>query len=215
MNLSRAGRPAIFLLLLAAYFLADGLWIYAKALLAQELIASAWHQTLETSDQVKPWPWADTWPVGRLQSQRHDIDLYILDGVHGHALAFGPGQMSTVAGWRGTGPIVVAGHRDTHFRFLEYLRPDEILVFTNHKGELEEFLVSTVEIVDSEQQVLTVDRDLRELVLVTCYPFNSVIVGGPLRYLVRALPRIIPAQDVETEELSIYKPLSLAKVTIQ
>src|SRR5688500_11563212 len=47
--------------------LANGAYIHAKAWLAQRLIASAWARTLEGEREVKPWPWADTWPVARLK----------------------------------------------------------------------------------------------------------------------------------------------------
>ena len=48
----------------------QGLWIHAKALLAQVLLERAFAQTLQTGHDVKPWSWADTWPVARVELPR-------------------------------------------------------------------------------------------------------------------------------------------------
>ena len=37
--------------------------IEAKAFLAPILIERAWHDSQVYRVNVKPWPWADTWPV--------------------------------------------------------------------------------------------------------------------------------------------------------
>ncbi len=70
-------RTLLWLLLLSgSWQLAGGLWIDAKALLAQRLISVAWERTLIAGEAgVKPWPWADTWPVARLQVPRLQQDL--------------------------------------------------------------------------------------------------------------------------------------------
>ena len=59
--------PAIVALLgLAGIVLCgEGLWIHAKAILAQVLLERAFAQTLTTGKPVKPWSWADTWPEAR------------------------------------------------------------------------------------------------------------------------------------------------------
>jgi hypothetical protein len=56
---------AALLLVLGVWQLGEGLYIQAKAQLAQILVRSAWERTLAGERQVKPWPWADTWPVAR------------------------------------------------------------------------------------------------------------------------------------------------------
>ena len=56
------------LLLVGIQQLSGAAIIKAKAWLAPLLIELAWVETLQLKDSVvKPWPWADTWPVGRLQ----------------------------------------------------------------------------------------------------------------------------------------------------
>ncbi len=175
----------ITLFVIAALLLADGLWIRAKARLAQTLIAAAWRETLATGDKVKPWPWADTWPVARLQ-MNDAIDLYILEGANGSALAFGPGHMQGSA-YPGTeGISIIAGHRDTHFRFLQQLVTGDRLNITTRSGNARSYRVVNLHIANSEQAPLRVSGDTAQLLLITCYPFDSLHAGGALRYVVTA-----------------------------
>ena len=43
-------------LLLGMYQFSGGLYIFAKAELAQYLIADAWYKNLQSDEQYKPWP---------------------------------------------------------------------------------------------------------------------------------------------------------------
>ena len=43
-------------------------------------------------------------------------------------------------------------------------------------------------IMNVERSVLRTDPDADQLVLVTCYPFDALRAGGPLRYVVFADP---------------------------
>src|SRR5207248_2826247 len=70
-----------------------GAYIYAKAGLAQVLLRRAWERTLAGERDVKPWPWADTWPVARLTIPKAGTDSIVLAGASGRTLAFGPGHL--------------------------------------------------------------------------------------------------------------------------
>ncbi len=159
--------------------LLPGAWILAKAELAQVLIARAWR----AEGAAKPWPWADTWPVLRLQAPKPGVDLYVLEGGQGNALAFGPGRVPQVGAKNS--PLLIAGHRDTHFRFLRDLQAGDALRTRSKQGSWQRWQVDSVAIVDSRQQAL--DPAGAGLLLVTCYPFDALRAGGPLRYVVRAL----------------------------
>ncbi len=65
----------------------------AKARLAQILLERAFVQTIETGDNVKPWSWADTWPIARIEVKRLNANAIVLHGSSGQALAFGPGHI--------------------------------------------------------------------------------------------------------------------------
>jgi uncharacterized membrane protein YdbT with pleckstrin-like domain len=59
-----------------------------------------------------------TVPVARLHVPELNIRQLVLAGDTGAALAWGPGLVSSAPGLLRAGHIVIAGHRDTHFRFL-------------------------------------------------------------------------------------------------
>src|SRR5436189_260542 len=70
---------------------AQGTYIHAKAWLAQVLLERAFAQTIATGRDSKPWSWADTWPVARIEVRRIGASAIVLSGSSGQALAFGPG----------------------------------------------------------------------------------------------------------------------------
>ncbi len=176
--------PCLILLLLAAgaWQFGNGVCIHARAQLAQYLIEQAWRRTLIRHEPVKTWPWADTWPVTRLQ-WKDEIDLYVLAGINGASLPFGPGMETRDHQEKS---VLIAGHRDTHFAFLARIQPGDPLLFTDMQGRRRVFRVSGKEIVDSRKQALTADTNMPGLLLVTCYPFAALRAGGPLRFVVSA-----------------------------
>jgi sortase A len=163
--------------------------IHAKAVLAPLLIDSAWQRTLQqVGTRQRPWPWADTWPVGRLQVPAHGIELFILDGDTGNALAFGPGHARASAPLGSGGMAVVGGHRDTHFSFLRQLQDGDRLRLQLPDGDWRNYRVARSSVVDSRHRFLYAVEDSEQLLLVTCYPFDTLVAGGPLRFVVEALP---------------------------
>lgn len=170
----------------------QGTYIHAKAILAQYLLESAWSETLlGVKKEVKPWPWADTWPVSRLTALRLGISRIVLAGASGSSLAFGPGHLFGTAYPGEQGNSVIAGHRDTHFRFLQQLTDGDILQLETEDGTNRQYQVIQTRVIhESEVQYLQETPDNR-LTLITCFPFNSPTPGGPLRFVVIAmeLPR--------------------------
>jgi sortase A len=177
---------ALALLGLGVWQVGEGLYIHAKAAAAQVLLQSAWQRTLEGEARVKPWPWADTWPVARLRVPGRDVDLIVLAGATGRTLAFGPGHLEGSAPPGAPGMSVITGHRDTHFRFLEGLKyGDEVLV-EGGDGTRRRYRVTSTRVSDYRHPGIRLDAQSPALTLVTCYPFDAVAPGGPLRYLVGA-----------------------------
>ncbi len=182
-----AGRFVVACLLCLGFWqLGQGAYIPAKAWLAQELMQRAWDRTGNGHSRATPWPWADTWPVARLTARSGDIDLIILAGGSGRTLAFGPGHLSASALPGEVGNAVIAGHRDTHFQFLEDVELGELLNVESSKGLRHLYKVVSIDIVDSRKGSLLLDTDVAMLSLVTCYPFAARETGGPLRYVVTA-----------------------------
>ncbi len=136
--------------------------------------------------QVKPWPWADTWPVARMVAPRHGADLIILAGGSGRTLAFGPAHIAGTALPGESGTTVLSAHRDTHFRFLARLAVGDEIVIYRAQASTVRYRVRSSEVVDARIARIVHDDAHSTLILVTCYPFNSVIPGGPSRYVVTA-----------------------------
>ena len=177
---------AALLAAIGAWELGHGIWIHAKAQLAQYLLQRAWERTLRGEAGAKPWPWADTSPVARLKVPAHGVDLIVLSGVSGRTLAFGPGYAPGGADVGAAGTAIVTGHRDTHFRFLERLRPADEIILEAPGGAPARFRVEATAVVDSRTAVIRADPRASSLVLMTCYPFDALVPGGPLRYVVSA-----------------------------
>ena len=181
-------RAYAAVLVTAAFFslcvAADAAWIPLKAAAAQWLIERSWQRAMTGAPARPPWPWADTTPAGILRAPGPGVRLHVLHGASGRNLAFGPVLLDASAG--GT-DIVISGHRDTHFRFLRELEAGDLLHWTAPGGS-RWYRVSDSEIVDSETQRLIVDPHADRLSLVSCYPFDSALAGGPLRYVVTAYP---------------------------
>lgn len=193
-------RLLLLLFTTSATLLVFGLWIPIKAVVAQELLELAWAESQARQLETRPWPWADTWPVARLTMPGLGDSMIVLAGGHGESLAFGPGQV--LGNESGQGPLVIAGHRDTHFRKLRYLEPGSELRLQDQDSGWREYRVLRTRIVDSRiEQIDTLRLSDDTLLLVTCYPFDSVDAGGPLRYVVEARagrPAVLE-QKVQTE----------------
>ena len=182
-----AGKIAVASLLCLGFWqFGQGAYIPAKAWVAQELMNKAWRRAEGGDRQPAPWPWADTWPIARLSAMGGDIELIVLEGGSGRNLAFGPGHLSISALPGQTGNSIIAGHRDTHFQFLQYMDVGEIIMVELPDGGKHIYEVTAVDVVDSRRGSLILDTDGAMLSLVTCYPFDAMQAGGPMRYVVSA-----------------------------
>ncbi len=179
---------AATLLLLGSLLVVNSTYIHAKALFAQILIEHAWQRTQAGEDKATPWHWADTWPVARLSVKSRDLELYVLSGATGAPLAFGPGHYAGTALPGSAGTSVIAGHRDTHFSFMQTLGIGDELLIENRQKQTIRYRVIEKEIFDSRQQSLLINNDENLLKLITCYPFDAVAPGGALRFVITARP---------------------------
>jgi sortase A len=177
------------LLALGLALLAAGFWMPAKAELAQQLLNRSWHRTAGGDAAAKPWPWADTHPVVRLTLPGSDEPLTVLAGASGRNLAFAPALLDGSAAPGAHGVTVIAGHRDTHFRSLATLALGDELTLERPDGSVLKYEVAALDVVDSARAELRLDAAESIVVLVTCWPFDAVDVGGSWRYVVTARQR--------------------------
>ena len=176
---------ALVLAAAGAALFGQGLYIHAKAILAQALLQRAFAESLATGRAVKPWPWADTWPEARITVKRIGVSAIVLAGSSGQALAFGPGHLERTADAGERGVAVYAAHRDTHFRFLKDVAVGDEIEVTRRDGKIFRYRADGVSIVRFDKSGIDPFATGRELVLATCWPFDA-IAHGPMRYVLHA-----------------------------
>jgi len=184
MRCSRGAWLVGTIVLLGALLLGHGAWIHAKGRLGQHLMARAWDVSITTGQPpAPPWPGARTRPVARLVVPGLEIDRLVLEGIDLPALAWGPGLVNGADGHR-----LIAGHRDTHFRFLGDLAPGHRLSLEPALGSSSDWEVFDRSVVDSRITQVDLDAPGSLLTLTTCYPVDGHQPGTPYRLIVRARP---------------------------
>lgn len=120
--------------------------------------------------------------LGRIDIPRIHLSAMVLEGVDSNTLRFGAGHVQGTALPGDKGNIAIAAHRDTFFRPLRDIRPNDTILLTTIAG-VYRYRVEGTEIVDpSDVQVLRRTRD-SQLTLVTCYPFYY-LGSAPKRFIV-------------------------------
>ena len=163
----------------------QGAYIHAKAVVAQVLLERAFTESIASGRATKPWSWADTWPVARIEVKRLHAGAIVLAGSSGQALAFGPGhvELTPQAGQRGV--AVYSAHRDTHFRFLKNVTIGDEIEITRGDGRKFRYRADATSIVRFDASGIDPLTARYELVLSTCWPFDA-LTPGPERYLLHA-----------------------------
>jgi sortase A len=189
-RLARAGSAtalavAVLLAVLGLTLVGQGLYIHAKALLAQVLLERAFAQTLASGQVVKPWSWADTWPVARIEVPRLRQSAIVLAGASGQALAFGPGHVEGTPEAGEAGTAIYSAHRDTHFAFLRNVVIGDEIRVTRRDGAQFRYRITHHSIVRFDASGIDPLAGGHRLVLATCWPLDAKF-AGPLRYLVHA-----------------------------
>lgn len=165
----------------------SGAWMYAKAQLAQFLLQRARTKTLRGEKDVKPWKWADTWPVAKIEFPEQHQRFIVLSGASGRTLAFGPGHVDGTADPDETGNCVISAHRDTQFAVLQQVQLGDEIVMQTRRGKTIHYRVRAIRVVRSRDVSILANPGGRRLTLITCYPFDAIRPGGELRYAVMAM----------------------------
>ena len=123
-------------------------------------------------------------PIGMLEIPRLGLSSVVLEGDDVAALLLGVGHLAdTPLPWHG-GNSVLAAHRDTFFRPLAGIRPNDVIRFSTADAEFEYVVKETMIVEPTDVEVLdptTTDT----LTLITCYPFDY-IGPAPSRFIVKA-----------------------------
>lgn len=165
--------------------LGQGAFIHVKAIVAQVLLERAFAMSQATGAPVKPWSWADTWPIARMSVPRIGASAIVLWGDSGQSLAFGPGHVTDTPLPGAAGTSVISAHRDTHFTFLREIRKGDRIDIAMRDGSKASFVVTGMRVARFDRSGIDPERPGHWLALTTCWPFRANHTG-PLRYIVDA-----------------------------
>jgi sortase A len=122
--------------------------------------------------------------IAWLEIPRLDIATAVVEGDDDLALQLGAGHIPGTALPGVSGNTGIAAHRDSFFRKLGDIQPQDRIRLRTKEGEFEYTVESTRIVPPSDVGVLAGSQEA-ELTLVTCYPFHYV-GPAPLRVIVHA-----------------------------
>lgn len=167
----------------ATWQVSQGNAIYPQAWVAHGLLHTAWVRTQATGRQVKPWPWADTWPLARLAVPRLNVEQIILAGTSQSMSLFALRHLDSSVLPGEVGNSVLSAPHDTYFGFLSALQPGDIVELESLRSGRWRYQVSSIYIVDKTDIFLLEPSLNRRLTLISCYPCT---VEDNRRYVVVA-----------------------------
>jgi len=135
---------------------------------------------------------------GRFEIPRLGLSYILLEGTDNRTLDKSIGHVEWSSGVGESGNIGIAGHRNTHFRKLEWIRRDDEIVVSSAKAKYRYRVEWARLFKPPDIQVLNPEHG-PAVTLITCFPFEYV-GSAPLRLIVRALP------DEETRNRLLNQP---------
>ena len=170
--------------LAALALLGSAALVHGRALAGQLVLGWAWEKARVAGYPIEPWPESDLRVRARLHAPRLGVERIVLDSATGQALAYAPGELRV----RGTGPEVrfLAGHRDTHFAFLEELRPGDTLRLEDPRGVEQVYHVSEREVRHRDDLSVEMHPLTPVLYLVTCWPIDGAGEPTDERLVIKA-----------------------------
>ncbi|MDC0095874.1 class D sortase [Amylibacter sp.] len=157
-----------------------------KAIIGQHYLEVAWKESLRANKLSKPWRSADFYMIGKLTVPKLKISRVILNSSTGEAMAWGIGRVDTAQSSSKDGPIILAGHRDSHMQFMSKLNIGDKVELMMSNRVLKTFIISKTDITNKPELAVSAQNTENEiLILTTCWPFNSQKPGSE-RYIVTA-----------------------------
>ena len=157
-----------------------------KAIIGQQYLQVAWKESLRANKLSKPWRSADFYMIGKLTVPKLKISRVILNSSTGEAMAWGIGRVDTAQSSSKGGPIILAGHRDSHMQFMSKLNVGDKIELMMSNRVLKTFIISKTDITKKPELAVSAQNTENEiLILTTCWPFNSQKPGSE-RYIVTA-----------------------------
>ena len=162
------------LIILGLFGIAKASLMPIKAIIGQHYLEVAWKDSLKSNKLSKPWKSADFYMIGELTVPKLKISRVILNSVSGEALAWSIGRVNNVGYSSSRGPIILAGHRDSHMQFMSKLNIGDKIELMMTDGVLKTYEISQLEVTDRpELKTSYTSINDESLVLTTCWPFNA------------------------------------------
>jgi len=122
--------------------------------------------------------------LAELEIPRLRMSVVVFEGADESILRIGAGHIPGTALPGGRGNVGITAHRDTFFRPLRNIHPNDSIQLTTPAG-VAEYVVTKTEIVRPTEMEVLANAPGRDLTLVTCYPF-SFVGRAPERFIVFA-----------------------------
>ena len=157
-----------------------------KAIIGQQYLIVAWKESLRANKLSKPWRSADFYMIGELTVPKLKISRVILNSSTGEAMAWGIGRVNNAQSSSKGGPIILAGHRDSHMQFMSKLNVGDKIELMMSDRVLKTFIISKTDISNKPELIMSaLNLKNESLILTTCWPFDSQ-KPGPERFIVTA-----------------------------
>lgn len=124
--------------------------------------------------------------LGRFEVPRLNLSYVVLEGTDSRTLDKSIGHVTWTSGIGENGNIGIAGHRNTHFRKLEWIRRGDEVILSSPGGQYRYRVEWARLFKPTDMEVLEPEHG-PAVTLITCFPFEYV-GSAPLRFVVRALP---------------------------
>ena len=174
------------LIILGLFGIAKASLMPIKAIIGQHYLEVAWKDSLKNNKLSKPWKSADFYMIGELIIPKLKISRVILNSVSGEALTWSIGRINNIGSSTKNGPIILAGHRDSHMQFMSKLNIGDKIELMMTDGVLKTYEISKLDITDKpELKISNISINHDSLILTTCWPFNAS-KSGPQRYIIMA-----------------------------
>ena len=158
--------------------------IEIKAKVAQYLLNNAWDKTIETGDEYEPWPGFDGYPILKLNIPKFKLQQIVLNNTSGQSLAFGPSFHPETYLPKENKITAISSHRDSHGYYIRDLKINDFVILEDKENNKFTYKVINFKIINVEDKDLQFNKMSNQLLLITCYPFDAIISGTKLRYIV-------------------------------
>jgi sortase A len=153
-------------------------------LIDAELFQARENRLLTAPASLSSPPQASTGLIGRMEIPRLSLSVIVMEGTTTTTLRHAAGHIEGTALPGQPGNVGISGHRDTFFRPLRHIEPNDLITLTTLAGEFR-YRVLSSQVVPPDDVAVLDPSPTEILTLVTCYPFYFV-GPAPSRFIVRA-----------------------------